>query len=235
MNTMKKYLFFIALSSFMMTGCHVDPYADFTTNSSIVQPLEDVYFTNLSTDANSYFWDFGDGYTSTEVNPIHYYDQEGRYTITLTVSGHKGGSDVAQISIDVYWTRLIITVAEWNENYVIQYVVPDASVRLYPSRTDWDNQTNMVIEGTTDADGVVIFSGLDPISYYVDVWATNYDNYLIADDLPDLIRTEPLSKGNDNTFTAWADYYAPNSLKIARVSAHASTLSKSRRTSAIHK
>jgi PKD repeat protein len=38
---------------------------------------------NLSEDANSYMWDFGDGETSTEKEPYHKYMEEGVYDITL--------------------------------------------------------------------------------------------------------------------------------------------------------
>jgi len=36
--------------------------------------------------AYSWLWDFGDGKTSTEQNPIYTYDVEGNYTVTLTVT-----------------------------------------------------------------------------------------------------------------------------------------------------
>ncbi|HEK9101025.1 collagenase ColA [Bacillus pfraonensis] len=39
---------------------------------------------------NSYLWDFGDGKTSTEINPTHVYGKEGKYTVTLTVKDSKG-------------------------------------------------------------------------------------------------------------------------------------------------
>jgi PKD repeat protein len=38
--------------------------------------------------AQSWLWDFGDGATSTEVNPSHYYANEGVYTVTLIVSNN---------------------------------------------------------------------------------------------------------------------------------------------------
>jgi len=41
-------------------------------------------FTNLSQNADSYLWDFGDGATSTEKNPAHNYINNGNYIITLT-------------------------------------------------------------------------------------------------------------------------------------------------------
>ncbi|MDD2230683.1 MAG: PKD domain-containing protein [Candidatus Cloacimonetes bacterium] len=48
-------------------------------------PLE-VQFTNASQgDIVSYLWDFGDGQTSNEVNPLHTYSQKGIYDVTLTI------------------------------------------------------------------------------------------------------------------------------------------------------
>lgn len=41
-------------------------------------------FTNTSTGADSYKWDFGDGTWSNDKNAIHQYASEGTYTITLT-------------------------------------------------------------------------------------------------------------------------------------------------------
>ena len=43
-------------------------------------------FTNLSTNADIYFWNFGDGQTSTDVNPTHVYAQGGWFTVTLVAS-----------------------------------------------------------------------------------------------------------------------------------------------------
>ncbi|MEM6398337.1 MAG: PKD domain-containing protein [Bacteroidota bacterium] len=42
-----------------------------------------VSFTNTSTQGFGYFWDFGDGNTSTETNPTHVYDTAGNYVVTL--------------------------------------------------------------------------------------------------------------------------------------------------------
>ncbi|MEZ4919667.1 MAG: PKD domain-containing protein [Saprospiraceae bacterium] len=47
-------------------------------------------FTNLSTDAFSYIWDFGDGNASFDANPIHAYDEAGMYVVTLTAENDCG-------------------------------------------------------------------------------------------------------------------------------------------------
>lgn len=47
-------------------------------------------FTNTSTSATSYFWDFGDGNTSTQANPTHTYANDGFYDVTLTATNACG-------------------------------------------------------------------------------------------------------------------------------------------------
>lgn len=58
-----------------------------------------VKFTNLSSDkAVSYFWDFGDGQTSEEKNPLHLFEKSGYYTVTLTVKGEID-TDIAEQTV----------------------------------------------------------------------------------------------------------------------------------------
>ncbi|MDB5263363.1 MAG: hypothetical protein JWQ14_2646 [Adhaeribacter sp.] len=56
------------------TENQIQGYAPFTAN-----------FTNTTTGATGYQWDFGDGATATEAAPAHAYQQEGFYEVTLTV------------------------------------------------------------------------------------------------------------------------------------------------------
>ncbi len=53
-------------------------------------------FTNLTQFADSYFWDFGDNMTSTEDNPVHIYDGDGEYTVTLVASNACGSFTITQ-------------------------------------------------------------------------------------------------------------------------------------------
>ncbi len=56
--------------------------------------LNGVGFTNLSSGpALKYFWNFGDGITSTQTNPRHTYSAEGIYTVSLNVTDAYGCTD----------------------------------------------------------------------------------------------------------------------------------------------
>jgi PKD repeat protein len=53
----------------------------------------EVEFNDLSssaTDITSYLWDFGDGTTSTEQNPYHFFNGTGAYNVSLTVGNEYG-------------------------------------------------------------------------------------------------------------------------------------------------
>ena len=44
-----------------------------------------IQFTNTSAKTGNVTWDFGDGTTSNEQNPLKKYDQAGTYQVTLTI------------------------------------------------------------------------------------------------------------------------------------------------------
>jgi len=46
-----------------------------------------VYFQDCSQNATTYQWDFGDGGTSSERDPIHIYHQSGKFTVIMTSYG----------------------------------------------------------------------------------------------------------------------------------------------------
>ena len=49
----------------------------------------------------SFKWNFGDGATSTEQNPVHVYEKGGEYTATLTVTDQKGDAGTDEVDISV--------------------------------------------------------------------------------------------------------------------------------------
>jgi PKD domain len=60
-----------------------------------------VVFTSVSTGAESYSWDFGDGRgTSTEQNPTYTYTESGTFEVSLTVK-NAGGQDIGKTPVIV--------------------------------------------------------------------------------------------------------------------------------------
>jgi gliding motility-associated-like protein len=51
--------------------------------NEVVIPSEPVFTYNLSSNATMYQWDFGDGNSSSEFNPVHYYQQIGEFNVQL--------------------------------------------------------------------------------------------------------------------------------------------------------
>lgn len=79
------------------------PIASFTGETNGCRPVR-VEFMNTSTFGVSYFWQFGDGNTSTAANPVHVYYQPGTYIPTLTATGPGGETHtyVSPTPIEVY-------------------------------------------------------------------------------------------------------------------------------------
>jgi PKD repeat protein len=105
-----------AMVSLALVSCTKEadpPVPDF---SSVIDD-KTVTFTNLSTNATSYSWDFGDASAlSTETNPVHAYAAYGDYDVRLTATG-EGGSEIKKITISVVKVWPVITIdgsfADW--------------------------------------------------------------------------------------------------------------------------
>ncbi|MES2515620.1 MAG: PKD domain-containing protein [Bacteroidota bacterium] len=70
------------------------PIALFQANPTLVfVPTSPVTLTNLSANAVSYYWDFGDGNNSTEFSPSYTYQNAGEYQIYLVASNVYGCVD----------------------------------------------------------------------------------------------------------------------------------------------
>jgi len=93
-------LAFILLSiTILVSDCKKDslpPVANFSfTGDNMPAPCE-IIFTNSSTNASSYYWEFGDGLTSREQNPKHTFTTEGTYNVELTAEGEGGNNSISK-------------------------------------------------------------------------------------------------------------------------------------------
>jgi hypothetical protein len=200
---MKAILYPIAILSLVLTSCELKPDAYFFTDKTEVVIGEEVLFTNNSYNAYRYEWDFGDGQRSTAINPVYAYSSTGTFQVMLSAISRRGQESYAYQTITVkYPATLEIEVLEYND----EYPVSDASVLLYPTLKDWDEETNALIEGFTNNSGKVIFNNLGPFVYFIDVWEPNHNNYTLRINDVGFIRTQQLIPNQINRFVAWVDY-----------------------------
>ncbi|MFN0189854.1 MAG: PKD domain-containing protein [Bacteroidia bacterium] len=70
----------------------IAPVAFFYPDSITIQANDTVFFNNVSVNATSYYWEFGDSTftTSTLTNPYHVYSMPGTYSVELTAMNAAG-------------------------------------------------------------------------------------------------------------------------------------------------
>ncbi|MHC4586729.1 MAG: PKD domain-containing protein [Planctomycetota bacterium] len=103
----------LALDAAGCTGVSCDIVADFNASpTSGCADLDVVTFTNKSTGTiTSWFWDFGDGGTSTEQNPSHTYTVAGTYTVSLTAFS---GTCSESVTKTAYITVSDVPIADFS-------------------------------------------------------------------------------------------------------------------------
>ena len=172
------------------------------------------WFFNQSTNATSSFWQFGDGLTSTDENPIHTYTADGVYTVTLISAGVCGNDTSttqitiqnppqAEFSVEVSGECVPISVIYTNESSSnatsFLWSFPGGS----PSSSTAENPTvNYLAAGTYNATLIAYSAGgADTITY---------ENVVVTGDVPDasfLLATEETSVAFDNESENAGSYF----------------------------
>lgn len=103
----KSILLFTTISILISCQKEKEPVASFSLSKTIAEIGEEIVFTNNSQDATTFQWNFGDGNTSAIESPVHSYQNEGRYTVSLTATG-EGGNNTATNDIEITVPKNII-------------------------------------------------------------------------------------------------------------------------------
>ena len=93
-----------AATIFFIQGCEKknntvnnNPDANFSVSGYEIAAPSPITFINTSVNATSYFWNFGDGTTSTSSNPVHTYNVGGTYLLKLRVTGPTGTDSICKL------------------------------------------------------------------------------------------------------------------------------------------
>jgi len=85
-------------------NCLPTPSFTYTPSAPTIQNETRFYDASEDKDGtiSSWFWDFGDGATSTEKDPTHQYSDKGKYNVQLKVADDDGGSNTVTMSVTIY-------------------------------------------------------------------------------------------------------------------------------------
>lgn len=75
------------------------PIADFYVDDMVGDSLQFKFNGTYGNDPCEFYWDFGDGTSSSEENPLHQYDEPGYYTVSLTIIDSNRDEDI-EIKVD---------------------------------------------------------------------------------------------------------------------------------------
>ena len=128
-----------------------NPAASFTENAdTLFVPSATLYLTNTSTDASTYYWDFGDGSSSTDVNPWHNYSTPGQYTVLLVAYSSSCGNDSAFLTVEVF------SAADIHEEQIVDFQIspnPTIGETSITLKSSYSGHSELIL---TDTEGRII-------------------------------------------------------------------------------
>lgn len=136
-------------STLINTNQELSAYFEYENNNGLVT------FNNLSTGAETYAWDFGDGKNSTAKNPVHFYPTNGDYEVKLTLTDPSNNSNEITINITINHNKKTF---QGGITFSSQQEIDDFGENNYEIING-----NITIKETIEND-IKNFSGLETIS-----------------------------------------------------------------------
>jgi PKD repeat protein len=99
------------------------PQVESSFTYTINEDTGTVTFINVSKEASTYIWDFGDGTTSKENNPIKTYLKNGTYKVVLVATNRAGASGTYEADITISIKKIATLPITFDEDDVIYNVV----------------------------------------------------------------------------------------------------------------
>ena len=125
------------------------PVSAFSANVTSGDAPLNVAFTDESTNATSWLWDFGDGENSMQQNPIHVYGSVGTYSVTLTATNANGTA----CEVKDYYITTSLPDAYKNKSIVFLVIGSDDTCRVKNAVSEM-GMNNIDVYGTYRLDTV---------------------------------------------------------------------------------
>jgi uncharacterized membrane protein len=184
MNTNKIifHLILLAIAAPLFHSCKKSSSGpQVTVDYSIAISGDTVAFTNTTTGAVSYKWDFGDGSpSSTDSSPVHVYPGKGKYVPTLYATSTNGSVQQGSTVIHISKTSPIRlddnTLSDWDTLSVNVYTSTTAGGNFVGAKFDYDaNNIYFYIQMTS-----AVANG-DIFDFYIDADNNPATGLLTAD------------------------------------------------------
>jgi PKD repeat protein len=163
----------------LLVGINPNPCTTYFTYTTTGLTVAFNGWTYNGTPPYTYLWDFGDGTTSNQQNPVHTYPAQGSYTVTLTGTDGAGCSSTYSSYV---WVGNNNNGTIWGQVFAGGAVLDHGWVYLYMS--GGPSNTWLPVDSTlVDSSGFYHFFMLNPLPgiYYVkavpsanSVFYTNY-------------------------------------------------------------
>ena len=114
-------------------------------------------FRDSSVGATSWFWNFGDGQTSTQQNPVHSYSSFTTYNVSLTVTNDTCSNTITkQVKVINESPQFIANITEACKTASIQFNIQNHSSNI--AEYDWDFGNGYTPNTTFTSASVVYFN-----------------------------------------------------------------------------
>lgn len=136
---------FICISAMGSASAADSPSANFTSNTTNGSTPLSVQFNDTSTGSpTSWYWNFGDGKTSTEQSPAHNYTKNGNYSVSLTVTNVAGSDSLTKsnyitVSPTVNTSK---TSGTYKTAQTVQLTCSDTTATIYYAADTTDPRTS---------------------------------------------------------------------------------------------